>query len=171
MLANVSCAESLDVSLRPQHSICPNESYTCEVDHGTKISWVTENTDADGLEYSLLNLNDKTLRETKDFVGYFTGGKATNKLYNYNSTLFIQSPQTVNGTSLTCRGEVSAEVKASRKREHQTTRIRIIGNKIFLVIVFFIQPNCSPNVFLDTCVITLQIGSLSAILSNILNYH
>ena len=130
----------MDVSLSPQHSICPSESYTCEVNLGTKITWLTETTDADGFEYSLLNQDDEKFEETNNFQVHFTGVRATTKLDNYTSTLFVRTLQTMNETNLTCRGEVSARVTGgSGKKENKTTKIRIIGNDCSCLL--FIPPN------------------------------
>ena len=117
----------MDVSLSPQHSICPSENYTCKVNLGTKITWLTET--ADGFKYSLLNLDDDKFEETNNFQVHFTGVRATTKFGNYTSTLFVRTLQTVNETNLTCRGEVSARVTGgSGKKKNKTTKIRIIGN-------------------------------------------
>ena len=107
-----------------------SESYTCEVNLGTKISWLTETTDADGFKYSLLNRDDEKFEETNNFQVHFTGVRVTTtKFDNYTSTLFVRTLQTVNETNLTCRGEVSARVTGGRwKKKNITTKIRIIGN-------------------------------------------
>ena len=128
----------MDVSLSPQHSICPSESYTCKVNLGTKITWLTET--ADRFEYSLLNLDDDKFEETNNFQVHFTGVRETTELGNYTSTLFVRTLQTVNETNLTCRGEVSARVTGGRwKKKNITTKIRIIGNDCSCLL--FIPPN------------------------------
>ena len=120
----------MEVSLSPRHCICPSESYTCEVNLGTEISWLTEITGVDELEYSLLDQDDDELKETNNFQVHFTGVRATIQLDNYTSILYILTPLIVDGTNLTCKGEATTRGIDEDYTEttNVTTRVCIIGN-------------------------------------------
>ena len=120
-------AESLKVSLSPQNCICPNEGYTCEVNLGTEISWMTENTD--DLEFSLFDMDDE-FQQTNNLQVVFSGVIATDLFDNYTSTLFILTPLIVNGTNITCTGQATIRNTSGIHTEttNVTTRACIIGN-------------------------------------------
>ena len=118
--------------MSPRHCICPNESYTCEVNLGTEISWMTENTDADagGLEYSLLDTDDDEFQETNNLQVHLSVVIATDQFENYTSTLFILTPLIVNETNITCTGQATIRNTSGFHTESSdiTTRVCIIGN-------------------------------------------
>ena len=124
---NANVTESLEVLLSPRHCICPSESYTCEVNLGTQISWLT---DVGDLEYSLLDQNDDEFEETNNFQVHFTGVRATIQLDNYTSILYILTPLIVDGTNLTCKGDATTRDIDGDYTEttNVTTRVCIIGN-------------------------------------------
>ena len=127
---NANVTESLDVLLSPRHCICPSESYTCEVNLGTEISWLTETTGVNDLEYSLLDQDADEFVETNNFQVHFTGVRATIQFDNYTSILYILTPLIVNGTNLTCKGEAITRGIDEDYTEttNVTTRVCIIGN-------------------------------------------
>ena len=94
---------------------------------GTQISWLT---DVGDLEYSLLDQNDDEFEETNNFQVHFTGVRATIQLDNYTSILYILTPLIVNGTNLTCKGDVTTRDIDGDYTEttNVTTRVCIIGN-------------------------------------------
>ena len=104
-----------------------SESYTCEVNLGTEISWLTETTDADGFEYSLLDQDDDEFKETDNFQVHFTGVRATIQFDNYTSIL---TPLIADGTNITCKGEAITRGIDEDYIEttNVTTRVCIIGN-------------------------------------------
>ena len=130
---NADVTESLDVSLSPRHCICPNESYTCEVNLGLEISWLTGTTNVNDLEYSLLDQDADEFKETDNFQVHFTGVRATIQFDNYTSILYILTPLIVDGTNLTCRGEaitrgIDEDYTETTETTNVTTRVCIIGN-------------------------------------------
>ena len=97
---------------------------------GTEISWLTETTDVNDLEYTLLNQDADEFVETNNFQVHFTGVKATIQFDNYTSILYILTPLIVDGTNITCRGEAITRGIDEDYIEttNDTTRVCIIGN-------------------------------------------
>ena len=93
----------LEISLKPEGCLCPNEGYTCHVNLGTEIAWITTATVHETLVHSLTSTSGD-FRDVGGFRANFTGEQATDAYDNFTSTLFVVNVLDVNGTNLTCRG-------------------------------------------------------------------
>ena len=127
---NADVTESLDVLLSPRHCICPSESYTCEVNLGTEITWLTETTGVNDLEYTLLNQDADEFVETNNFQVHFTGVRATIQFdNNYTSILYIiLTPRIVDGTNRKGEAITRGIDEDYTETTNVTTSVCIIGN-------------------------------------------
>ena len=86
--------------------VCPKEGYVCRVSFGTEIEWIATDLGEDSLRYSLFNVDAEEFQKVENFEAYFEGVEANSELDNYTSTLFVSDIFGINGTTLTCVGEV-----------------------------------------------------------------
>ena len=123
------------------------------MNHGTEISWLTETTDVNDLEYSLLDQDDDEFIKTNNFQVHCTGVRATIQFDNYTSILYILTPLIVDGTNLTCKGEAITRGIDGDYTEttNVTTRVCIIGNSHYYTKLIRIHHN---NTIHRSCITT-----------------
>ena len=117
--------DGLETLLTPRDCICPSKNYTCRVNAGIEITWLTVTTTSDDdLELSTTTAMDEVyidnygLQVTLRKLG---GG-------NYTSTLHVRDLG-LNGTNLTCRG--SYEENFELVTETETLPICVEGKMYF----------------------------------------
>lgn len=108
-MALYSSTEMLETTLTPKGCICPQDNYTCLVEDGVEIAWITNITMRNEFEYSLTDSDDEIHIHKKGFKVSFRreeGGKY------YYSTLYSEDVGHLNGTHLICDGAgIDVELK------------------------------------------------------------
>ena len=102
--AELYVADLLDISLRPMDCLCPDSSYTCEVNDATEIQWIANTTsDTDVFFQYTVNSGDSD-RETDDLKITFTRESASVDYYKHFAATLQVTNLDLNGSDIQCIG-------------------------------------------------------------------